>query len=931
MAAGNAALYAFNRGLVSPLALARADVKRLALSAEIQTNWMPRVLGSMMLRAGWQFILSTYNNLKPKYLPFVFSTTDVALIECTDGTARIINPGADGTPTAVLRRPAVGSAVTNGGFVGNILGWTGADQAGALSQWSAPNLMQLTGTGFNAAIRYQLIGVGGPDIGTEHALRIIVGFGEIVLNVGTAAGDGTYAMNVTLPRGTHSIAFTPAGNFYIHVSNVVNILTSIISIQIETAGDVLLPTPWAAADLGNLRVEQSGEIVYVACDGHQQQKIARHGSAGNAGARSWSVMSYEPNDGPFLPVNVGGTTLAASATSGQITLVASHPLFRSGHVGALFRLSPTGQIATVAAGGAMQFTAAIKASGLSSEPGRNIGIEITGTFVATVVLQRSVGAIGAWEDVPGQTWTAPTAPSTGYNDGLDNQVIYYRLGIESAYTSGTANCLIALSLSGSITGICRITLVTDSQHAFAQVLIRPGDTGVLSGLGSVNATNIWNEGMWSNAKGFPTAVGLYEGRMAFAGRGGLAASVSDAYESFDDTKVGDSGPVIETVGSGPVDVIPWLLPLAELIAGGQGAEMDIRSSVFGGVLTPTTFALKFCSTLGSASTPAARVDFDGFFVQRSRRRIYKLTYTPSFLQVSYKSTDVTNFVPDIAVSERGVKLAIPGIAMITVQRQPDTRIHALLNDGTVRALVFDPNEDMQCWVKVETSGLVEDIIVLPGQGDLISEDLVYYVVNRTINGLTVRYLERWAFEEDCWGATITKCVDSHVTGTQAPSMTIGGMSHLIGQSVVCWADGKDQGGPFVVDGSGSITLPVAVSAYCAGLPYTASFMSSKLAYAAEAGTPLTQKKRVTDLGLVMQNVHYQGLRYGKDFDNLQDLPTVYKGEVQPADTVYIAYDDAEFPFGGAWDTDSRLCLQAASPRPCTVLAAVIDMETREST
>ena len=32
-------------------------------------------------------------------------------------------------------------------------------------------------------------------------------------------------------------------------------------------------------------------------------------------------------------------------------------------------------------------------------------------------------------------------------------------------------------------------------------------------------------------------------------------------------------------------------------------------------------------------------------------------------------------------------------------------------------------------------------------------------------------------------------------------------------------------------------------------------------------------------------------------------------------------------FPGEWNTDSRLCLKAAAPRPCTVLAAVVGVET----
>ena len=72
--------FAFNRGLISPLALARVDLKRSALSAEEQTNWMPRTLGSMMLRAGWQYIGSTASNAAARYIEFVRSLSTMPLL-----------------------------------------------------------------------------------------------------------------------------------------------------------------------------------------------------------------------------------------------------------------------------------------------------------------------------------------------------------------------------------------------------------------------------------------------------------------------------------------------------------------------------------------------------------------------------------------------------------------------------------------------------------------------------------------------------------------------------------------------------------------------------------------------------------------------------------------------------------------------------------
>jgi hypothetical protein len=80
---------AFNRGVVSRLALARTDIKRIAMSAEIQTNWMPRVLGSMMLRPGLEYIDSTFNNTEALHIPFIKSLDDTAIVELTDNLLRV--------------------------------------------------------------------------------------------------------------------------------------------------------------------------------------------------------------------------------------------------------------------------------------------------------------------------------------------------------------------------------------------------------------------------------------------------------------------------------------------------------------------------------------------------------------------------------------------------------------------------------------------------------------------------------------------------------------------------------------------------------------------------------------------------------------------------------------------------------------------------
>jgi hypothetical protein len=156
----NTSLLAFNRGILSRLGLARIDLARTSLSAEVMTNWMPRTLGSMMLRAGLQYISDTRNDALAKLFPFVFATDDTAQLEVTADTIRIR------IADVLLTRVAVSAAVSNGAFTSDLTGWTDSDESGGASTWLTGGYLALLGDGTNAAIRDQAVTV--TETGTEH-------------------------------------------------------------------------------------------------------------------------------------------------------------------------------------------------------------------------------------------------------------------------------------------------------------------------------------------------------------------------------------------------------------------------------------------------------------------------------------------------------------------------------------------------------------------------------------------------------------------------------------------------------------------------------------------------------------------------------------------------------------------------------------------
>lgn len=875
----------FNRGLIDPLALARADVKRVSLSAAEQMNFMPKVLGPMSIRPGTEYLgaVATAEG-GIRMIPFVFSNSDKALIEVTSDAVRFWDD-----TLGLITRVAVSTTITNPNFDTDVTGWTDSDQGSAVSDWVSA-YMRLTGTGTDGAVRSQHVTVAAGDFNKEHALRIIINTGTVGLRIGTTVDLDDLVTETYLGKGQHSIAFTPtAADVYIVFFNRSEEIAGVDSCNIESAG-VLSFDISALPDenFDQIRWVQSGDVLFVARGLNRAPvKVERRSNT------SWSIADYVSNTGPFRAPNTTPVTLTASGLTGNITITASQNYFKSSNVGSLFRITNTGQIVADNLGALNEFSPSIKITGVGDS--RRFAFVIAGTWSGTVSLEQSLVEEGSWVEVASYT----SNQTLTYNDLLDNQVAFYRLKM-TAYVSGSADIDMSIA-TGSSTGVVRITGYTSPTSVSALVI----DT-----LGGTTATDNWSEGAWSDRRGYPTAVAIFQSRLYWAGRDKVWGTVVDDFYNFDPDYIGDAGPLNRSIGSGPVETIQWLMPLRYLGMGTDGSEYSCRSNNLEDPITPTNFNLKELGTYGSSDVQPVKIDKSIVFMDKTGSRMIEMLGNVDEAEL----TDLTQLVPSI---QR------PSVNRMAVQRRPDTRIHTLRCDGTVVITVYDKVEEVKCFVTFETEGLVEDIVILPSaKGE--AEDRVYYVVSREVNGTVVRYLERWALEEDTVGGEDNQLADSFIRVTQASSATITGLSHLEGKAVVVWANSKDQGA-YTVTG-GSITLPEATTFAVVGIAYYASYVSNKLGFATAGAGTLTRRARVVRAGLILKDTHANGLLYGTDADHLDGLPPVDDEEVTDADYIWPFYDKDKLAFNGRLDQDTRLYLRADSPRPCTVMAAIIAME-----
>jgi hypothetical protein len=681
-----------------------------------------------------------------------------------------------------------------------------------------------------------------------------------------------------------------------------------------------LPTAWIEADLWKMRFAQSADVVFVACDGYRPQRIERRST------RSWSVVNYQPDNGPFTLDRTRAVKLTPSATEGNGTLTSSAPFFTADHVGTLFSLFHEGFACSTQLAGESQFTDAFRVTGVNNSSDyndRNWFYTVSGTWAGTLRWQRSFdGADQGFRDFRLSSSTSSTdittnVGSTANQDGDDNALVWYKLGFPPGlYTSGTATITVSYDGGGG-SGVCRVTAYNSPTSV---------DIEILTPFHGTEATDNWRECEWSAEQIWPSAVTFAEGRLWWSGSDRLWGSVSDGFEDFDDTTEGDSGPISRSIATGGVNDTQWLLALQRLLVGTEGAVSTVKSSSFDEPLTPTNLSIKDSSSTGASSIDPARVDTRGLFVDRSNRALFELSFDGQ--SSDYNATQMSKLATDLFTA---------GIKTLAVQRRPDTRIWVINNDGSCVCVVYEPLEEVLAFIPMETDGEFESVAVLPDD----AQDRVYFVINRTVNGSTVRYIEKMALDSDVKPSTTCKVMDAHASGVNSPaSATIAVGTHLIGESVVVWADGAPLvstvngvtvPNTYTVDGSGNITVGSAVTNWVAGLPYTARYKSAKLAYGAAGGTAMLQQKKVDEVGLIMTDFVRAGVRYGSQFDNAErplfPPPILKGGTTAPAIVLSDVDDEEPFVFPGEWTTDSRVCVECASPNTMTLVSMVISITT----
>lgn len=879
-------VYALNAGGVDPEAVARVDLEKMRLAGEHPvTNLLPRVLGPATLFPGSETLTRITGDAETRMVRFNRAIGTGYMLLFSPSEMRVLAGGV------IQQVPAVAASIATGS-------WSDVSTAPATATGGAA--ITLSGTRTSSAKLRQAVSVAGGDTAKTHILRVVVSQGPVIIRVGTTAGGAEVMDDAELGTGTHKVGFVPgATTVYIEVRSDSDAARSVSQIQFESSliggtGDLVIPTPWPTiAAIESLRTEQSIDVLFCG-DGLVQPRRIEH-----RGPLSWGLSIYQPDDGPFVSGSPR-VSLTTGSTSGSVSITASDNVFRPEHVGALIEVTQTGQHVDETLNGSGQTTTHVTVIGVDA--GRYLNPAGVGSsFVGTVVLERSFDPVDpvSWSTFLSYTDGAATFSGPTIDDNQDNITVHYRFRV-SSYTSGSVRLFLVYE-GGAKTGIGRIT----TYYGPTSIVV---DT--VQPFGNTNASQNWRIGAWSDARGWPRVPVIHDSRMHWFMGDMDYASKPDDYTFFDDTHEGDSGPLARSVGSGGDEGVVWALSLDRLIVGLPGFEAVITASELDEALTPTAYTVRKPSRRGCADIAAVAHDDGLFFVQRSVRRLYEMAVAEGGAR--YRSQDISRLNPAAFRA---------GIVKLAVQQQPDTRLYALLEDGSLVVVTFE-REDKVIAVTTRSiaGGLVEDVATLTD----IDQDDVYMVVNRS----GARYVERFAPEADQTDPDTCALLDGHKVLTGSVS-SITGATHLAGQTVQVWADGAKRA-DVTLDGAGAGSLGATYARVVYGKRYYGLFKSVKLAYAAGLGNAVGQTKIVHGAGIVLHNSCLDGIRVGPDADHLDPMPDYVDGAQRTASQFFAHYDADIMPINADWTPDARLYVQIDSAEgPCTLQAIVIDIETRD--
>lgn len=233
------------------------------------------------------------------------------------------------------------------------------------------------------------------------------------------------------------------------------------------------------------------------------------------------------------------------------------------------------------------------------------------------------------------------------------------------------------------------------------------------------------------AGNYPSTVSYFQQRLGFGNSDNYPEtswfSRSGNFHNFTvSVPTQDDDAVTYTIVGRQVNQIRHMVDIGQLLTLTSGGEHIIQGDT-SGVLKPAEVNPKQLSYNGSSTLAPIIIGNSALYIQA-------------------RGSYVRDLQLDDVKGSDGVDLTIFSshlfdgytISDWAFQQIPHSIVWLVRNDGTVIALTYVREQELIGWHRHDFDGTVENVCVIP-EGN---EDVVYFVIKRTINGSTKRYIER---------------------------------------------------------------------------------------------------------------------------------------------------------------------------------------------
>jgi hypothetical protein len=423
----------------------------------------------------------------------------------------------------------------------------------------------------------------------------------------------------------------------------------------------------------------------------------------------------------------------------------------------------------------------------------------------------------------------------------------------------------------------------------------------------------------TTSNGYPSVPSFFQQRLVLAGPEGSPQSFymsqPGAYYNYNiSSPIQADDSITGTLVSGQLNTIKSMVSQTSgLLILTDKASWIINGGSNGAAITPTAIVANAQSFNGASDVPPIVANFDVLYVQ-SKGSIVRDSAYNIYANV-FTGTDISVIASHLFYGFQVLEWAWA--------EEPFKVVWAVRNDGVILTLTFLKEQEFVGWAHSNTeNGLFKSVAVVTENTVTSGEvDAVYTVVERVIESVTVKYIERFAERNLNGGAADAWCVDCGLQYDGPAITSFTGAEHLAGQTVTGLADGIVIP-PFVMATNGAFTLATAASKVTVGIGFVCNLQTLAL----ELGEPTVQGKVKKINSVDVRVADTLGLKIGQDFNHLTPMKDLVLGNVSSMLTgqqVQIVSDlisgDARTFLSPAYTVPGQYCIRQDQPYPASIL------------